>query len=117
MSLVRLLDIKEAASEIGVPRDSLRKVADLHGKTIIMGRAVKLHPDDIPELIELCRVKPKVPASIGGKGKTDPQSGKSGTPASCQSRPAQMTAQKLKSSSKRTSRGSAAQVVPFNRTK
>lgn len=117
MGLVRLLDIKDAANQLGVPCEALRKVADEHRKTILIGRAVRLHPDDIPELLELCRVKPKDHACTGANESTARRLGKSEIQASPQSRPARKTAEKLKSSSKRTSPASAGQVVQFNRTK
>lgn len=116
MTIVRLLDIKEAAGMIGVPAAALREEADRHGKTIKFGRAVKLHPDDILELIELCRVKPKVPASIGGKETMAPQSGKSGM-VPPESRPARKASKMLKDSSKRTSSANGGQLVQFSRRK
>ncbi|BAQ69416.1 pepSY domain protein [Rhodovulum sulfidophilum] len=96
----RLLSIPEAARALGVPKESLRRAADTHGKTIRMGRAVRLHPDDLEELIELCRVDPQVLAFTGGKGATVNPSGKSETRAASESRPARAAAQMLKRSSR-----------------
>ena len=111
MAPPRLLSIHEAADMLGVPKASLRTVADEHGKTIVMGRAVRLHPDDLGELIRLCRVNPKAPASIDGNGATVHPSGKSGTPEPCRSRPAQTAANMLKRHSPCSSSASTAQVV------
>lgn len=58
----RLLPIPEAARILGVPTESLRRAADCHGKTIRIGRAVRLHPKDLEELIELCRVPRRSPS-------------------------------------------------------
>ena len=109
-----LLTIKEAAGRLGVPEQSLRKVADDHGMTIRIGSAVRLHPDDLSEIIALCRGERKDRASIGAKGQTDRPSGKSGT-APIESRPAQTAAAMLKRSSRATSSASTAQVVPLGR--
>lgn len=109
-----LLTIKEAANRLGVPEQSLRKVADEKGMTIHIGRAVRLHPDDLSEIIDLCRAERKDRASTGAKGQTDRLSGKSGT-ATPDYRPAQTAAAMLKRSSRTTSSGSTAQVVPLGR--
>lgn len=109
-----LLTIKEAATRLGVPEDSLRKVADEKGMTIRIGRAVRLHPDDLSEIINSCRGERKDRASIGAKGQMDRPYGKSGT-ATIESRPAQTAAAMLKRSSRTTSSASTAQVVPLGR--
>lgn len=108
--IARLLQIEEAARMIGVPVASLRRAADAHGKTIIMGRAVRLHPDDLEDLVDLCRVDPKAPDSTGDK---TAKSGKSETPVPCQSRPAQDAAKKLKDNLRTTSPASIGQVARF----
>lgn len=107
----RLLSIPEAARELGVPKESLRRAADDHGMTIRVGRAVRLHPNDLEELIELCRVAPRVRASTGARQE---QSGKSETAAPA-FRPAQAAAQKLKARSQPTSPKKPAPVVPLDR--
>ncbi|WP_236045175.1 MULTISPECIES: hypothetical protein [Pseudooceanicola] len=107
MTLPRLLSISSAAAQLGVPVESLRRAADHHGKTIRIGRAARLHPDDLKELIELCRVAPKAPASTGEHVKTDRQSGRSATEPFA-FRPAQQAAQRLKGCSPSTSKGSTA---------
>ena len=111
----RLLRMEEAAERLGVPVASLRTVADTHGKTIRMGRAVRLHPDDIEELVSLCRVEPKDRAYTGASAKTGRPSGKSETQASSQSRPARTAATMLKNNSQNTLPGKTAQVAPFPR--
>ncbi|WP_235958229.1 helix-turn-helix domain-containing protein [Salipiger sp. PrR003] len=115
MAVTRLLPIPEAADMLGVPPGSLRTAADKHGKTIRMGRAVRLHPDDLEELCKLCRDDPKAPAFTGEKDQAEPHTGKSGTPEMSGSRRALTAAQKLKKLSKTTSTVSSAQVVPLGR--
>lgn len=105
-----LWTIREAAQRLGVPESSLRKVADDFGKTIYIGRAVRLHPDDLPEIIDLCRAEPKAPACIGEREKTLRPSGKLGTEAS-ESRPARTAAAKLKRNSRNTSTANIGQLV------
>lgn len=114
---MKLLKVEEAAKSLGVPIDSLRNAADTHGMTIKFGRAVRLHPNDLEELVELCRVNPKARASIGAKEKTLTQSGKSATTGMLESRPAQTTANKLKRNSRSTSRASSGQVAHFPQRK
>lgn len=109
--MTRLLPIKEAAAMLDVPAASLRAAADRHGKTIRMGRAVRLHPDDLGELIELCRVQAKEPAS--GSEKT-PASGSSSTARPSAER-ARQAARKLRQNSRDTSSNEAAPVVPLTR--
>ena len=55
----RLLTVDEAANELGVPAGSLRTAAREHGLLVRMGRAVRIDPDDLPELIDRCRDQPK----------------------------------------------------------
>ena len=58
----RLLKIEEAAAELGVPPGSLRNAADAHGFLVRIGRALRIDPETLPELIELCRENPPEPA-------------------------------------------------------
>ncbi len=112
----RLLLIDEAADMLGVPKDALRRVADQHGKTIVMGRAVRLHPDDIKELIQLCRVPPSLPAPTSEPERAARPSGSSSTKGPS-SQLARETAQALKGRSRNTSPARDAQVVQFQPTK
>ena len=57
--MARLLTIDAAAAELGVPPGSLRTAARQHGLLVKMGRAVRIDPDDLPELIDRCRDQPK----------------------------------------------------------
>lgn len=59
----RLLTVPEAAAELGVPPGSLRTAAERHGLLVKMGRAVRIDPATLPELIERCQDKPKDPVS------------------------------------------------------
>lgn len=114
MPLPMLLTIREAATRLGVPEQSLRKVADDQGLTIRIGRAVRLHPDDLSEIIDLCRADRRDRASTGANERMDRPSGKSGT-ATPDCRPAQTAAAMLKRSSRAISSASTAQVVPLGR--
>lgn len=98
----RLLTFDEAAAALNVPVGSLRSAADEHGLTIRMGRAVRLDPNSLEELIDLCRVEPKARPSTGETVKMARPSGKHETPRSHQSRPAQIAAQKLKDISRKS---------------
>ncbi|MCE8438887.1 helix-turn-helix domain-containing protein [Rhodovulum sulfidophilum] len=109
----RLLPIPEAARILGVPTESLRRAADCHGKTIRIGRAVRLHPKDLEELIELCRVPQKEPAFTSAK---TPANGSSSTARSSAER-ARQTAERLRRSSRATSSTEDAQPVPLNLTR
>ena len=57
--MARLLTLDEAAAELGVPPGSLRGAAQRHGLLVRMGRAVRIDPDDLPELIDRCRDQPR----------------------------------------------------------
>jgi hypothetical protein len=96
MTSKRLLKISEAAELLGVPQQSLKQMADRYGMTIQMGRAIRLHPDDLEELINKCRVEQKVPASTGAYVRAIHPSGKSAMTEMSVSRPARRTAAKLK---------------------
>lgn len=109
-----LLRIEEAAEKIGMPKQAVRNEAERHGLLIRMGRNLRLHPDDLEELVNLCRVVPKARASTGEREKTAPTSGRSATEAPA-FRPAQTAAAKLKAHSRSTSKGSTAPVVPLAR--
>lgn len=112
----KLLRFDEVAKNLDVPVEGLRKVADQHGMTIIIGRAVRLHPDDLGTLIEKCRVEPKARASRGAtEGQNGRHSGKSGT-AKPDSPPALTAAKRLKKPSRPTSSASTAQLVPLHPT-
>ncbi len=54
----RLLTIDEAAAELGVPPGSLRTAAEKHGFLVMMGRARRIDPSTLPELIRKCRNEP-----------------------------------------------------------
>jgi len=108
MDALRLLTFDQAAAEMGVPVASLRSAADEHGLTIRMGRAVRIHPDDLGRLIELCRVGQKDRACTGAQ---TANSTRSATPAASVSRPARQAASKLKARSRVTSTESTGQLV------
>ena len=62
----RLLTVAEAATQLGVPRASLRSAAEQHGLLVRMGRAVRIDPDDLKGLVEKCRENPQAHGSISG---------------------------------------------------
>lgn len=116
MTFHRLLSIPEAADALNVPAASLRSVADEHGLTIRMGRAVRLHPDDLETLVKLCRVAPSVRASISDGSPGKPPITKSETPDRTPYRPAQAAAERLKKPLRPTSNASTGQLVQLPRT-
>lgn len=110
----RLLTLDAAANELGVPKGSLRRVAEEHGFLVRMGRAVRIDPDTLGELVKRCRDKPRDHDSIGAA--TVAGSGSSATPGAGSVGRAQATAERLKRLSPGTSRngtGQSAQVHPI----
>ena len=59
----RLLTIEEAAAELGVPKGSVRTAAEQHNLLVRMGRAIRIDPETLGELIQLCRENPQEHAS------------------------------------------------------
>ena len=57
--MTRLLTVNEAAAKLGVSARALRRVAERLGFLIKIGRAVRIDPNDLGELVKLCRVSPK----------------------------------------------------------
>lgn len=113
----KLLRFEDAAKMLDVPAPALRKVADQYGLTVIIGRAVRLHPDDLGRLIEKCRVEPRDRACSGATEiQAGHRSGKSGTgQRACP--PALTTAKMLKKPSRHTSSANTAQLVQLHQTK
>ena len=62
--MTRLLTIDEAAAALGVPKGSLTTAAKQHGFLVKMGRALRIDPDDLQELVRQCRTTPKDHGSI-----------------------------------------------------
>ena len=89
----RLLTIDEAAAELGVPPGSLRTAAEKHGFMVMMGRARRIDPSTIPELIRKCRNEP-IPQDRGNRH--PPESRVSATRAGDTSQRALQSAAKLK---------------------
>ena len=58
-----LLTLAAAAAELDVPLASLRTAAARHGLLVRMGRAIRIDPETLPELVEKCRGKPQDPVS------------------------------------------------------
>ena len=108
-----LLTIAEAAKRLGVPKGSLRSAAERHGLLVRMGRAVRIDPNTLTELIEKCRDREKAPASGSAKTMAD---GLSST-AQQHVQQARETAEKLKARSPATLPKKTAQVVRLPRSK
>jgi len=58
---VKLIKTKDLAKQLGFPHDAMVKVAIKHGLIIACGRSKSVREDEIDDLIEACRVKPKAP--------------------------------------------------------
>lgn len=58
----RLLTLDEAAAELGVSKLGLRREAERHGFLVRMGRALRIDPATLPELVERCRDAPRAHA-------------------------------------------------------
>ena len=95
----RLLTVEEAARALGVPKGSLQTAAANHGLLVRMGRAVRIDPDSLEDLIAKCREKPPEPAFTG---EPISKSGSSATPDAPTNRQAQATVAMLKNYSRRT---------------
>lgn len=75
MTAPRLLSIREAASMLGVPEQSLMRVAEQHGHLVRVGRAIRIVESELGELIDKCRSKPKTTASLSCVAEVAPLSG------------------------------------------
>ena len=109
----RLLTISEAAKQLGVPPGSLRTAAEEHGFIVRMGRAVRIDPQNLPELIKSCQDQKQALASTKIQ---QPASMSSETPAAHNNQRALETAERLKRRSPGTSRnvtGQQAQIRPI----
>ena len=96
----RLLVLAEAAAEVGVPKGSLRTAAEQHGYLVRIGRALRIDPETLPELIKLCREQPQEHASTAD---VIPKSTSSATQDAGSTQRARETAEKLKQLSRGTS--------------
>ena len=96
------LTMKEAAERLGggVSHEAVRQIAEDHGHLIKVGRKVCVLEEELPELIDKCRVKPKAPASTSAPTQAR---GSSETPDSQTGARARQVAQKLKRISRNTS--------------
>lgn len=106
----RLLTIDEAAERLGVPRAALRSEAERHGYLVRMGRAVRIDPNDLEELVDKCRDQVKAPDLSGARmASTASVTGND----ACQR--ARETAERLKASSRRTSPNGTGPMAPQSR--
>lgn len=99
-----LLKLEEAAQQLRVPKGSLRTAAENLGFLIRMGRALRIDPDSLEELVKACRVRPRERASTSAE---TPGSGSSATPGAATDQQAQEIAERLKQRSRRTSPSAA----------
>lgn len=110
---VQLLRIEAAAEKLDLPAKSLRDVAEEHGLLIRVGRALRLHPEDLEMLIELCRVPAKVSVSTPAPATAENSSSSTVRPSVGQAR---QIADRLKRCSPPISSSASGQVVPLNQT-
>ena len=108
-----LLTLDQAAKQLGVPRGSLRTAAETHGYLVRMGRALRIDPETLSELIKLCRDQKQVPASTNSKA----ESSSSGIPAAHNNQRALETAEKLKRFSRDTSQSATGQSAQVRQNK
>lgn len=107
-----LLTVEQAARQMNIPAAALRREADRHGLLVRFGRAVRIDPQTMPELIEKCRNAPKARASTG----TPPRkNGSFETLADQKLQQARQSAQMLKSGLPSTSQKGTAQLVRLAR--
>ena len=107
------LTIREAAEQIGAPMAVIRRVADDVGLLIYFGRSPRIDPNDLGEIIDLCRSKPKARASTAAKTQVSGLSATAGESV----QQAHEIAQKLKKHSPATSQNGTGQVVPLSQGK
>lgn len=107
-----LLTIEQAAADHNIPAKALRRAAEQHGLLVRFGRAVRIDPETMPELIQKCRNAPKARVSTGT---TQRASGSYETLADQKQQQAQQTAQMLKGNSRSTSPKGTAQLARFPR--
>lgn len=105
-----LATLPEAARELGVPVGSLRREAERLGLLIRMGRAIRVARADFGELIEGCRENPRAPASSSGA-----TADSTCAMALSSSQRAREIAERLKRSSRATSRSAGGQLVRLTR--
>lgn len=112
-----LLTIEEASERLRLPAQSLRSAAEAHGYLVRVGRSVRIVESELAEIVEKCRCQPKARASSSENEKAETPSGSSRIRGSQSVARAQQIAEKLKTSSRNTSRGKPGEVVPLDRTK
>ena len=75
----KLIKTKDLAAQLGLPHDAMVDVASKHGLIIKCGRTKSIMEDEIGELIEACREKPKQPVCYSAPEKVVPKSTSSST--------------------------------------
>lgn len=115
MGQLLTISVAEAAQRLGFPRQTTERIARDLGLMIMAGNRKRIDPNDLPEIIQGCRSKPKAHASTVAVTRV---SGSSGTPGGAIAQQAHEIAEKLKGRSQGTlQRKTSAPVVPLTRAK
>lgn len=112
MNTPDLRTLDEAASELRVPKASLRTAAEKHGLLVLMGRAIRIDRNDYGRLVKKCQDQARAQGSTSTQAA---RNGSSSTPDNDTAQRAAQTAQKLKKSSRRTSPQRDGQVLQMSR--
>ena len=108
------ITVAEAAQRLGFPKATTERIARDLGLLILAGNRKRIHPDDLPEIMDTCRSAPRVPVSIATQR---PASTLSETPAGATVQQAREAVARLKGRSPSTSAtGTGGRVVPLTRT-
>lgn len=109
------ISIAEAAQRLGFPKQTTERVARDLGLLIMAGNRKRIDPNDLLEIIEGCRNKPKAPVSTAGATQG---SGSSATQGAGTVQQALEIAERLKGRSPSTSpNATGAQVVPLSQAR
>ena len=107
-----LATLDAAASELGVPKGSLKSAAEEHGFLVRMGRAIRIDRNDFSKLIIACRDQAKAHASTSS---LIARTGTSEIPDSQTGQRAAQAASKLKRRSPPTSPPKGGKVLQMSR--
>ncbi len=58
------ITISEAAAALNAPKAAIERAVEAYGLVIPFGNRKRIDPNDVPEIMELCRNKPRNRASI-----------------------------------------------------
>ena len=109
------VSVSEAAKMLGFPKQTTERVARDLGLLIMAGNRKRIDPNDLSEIIDGCRKKPKARACTQDE---IPESGSSATPAAGTVQQALAISERLKGRSRSTSRNeTGGQVVQLAQAK